>query len=132
VFPATAATYVASYPAPPAAPAPAPLRGVPRAGGSAPKTIRATRRGKVSLRVTCRRASRPCRITVKLRYKGKTIARANKRVRAGKGAHVTLRLPRAIRQKLARKGSLQMKAVISGDRAGRTATTRRLRVLASG
>jgi hypothetical protein len=139
VFPASPATYVATYPAPPLVatyPAPplvaTPAQGALRAAGSAPTTIRATRRGKVGLRVTCRRTSRPCRITVKLRYRAKIIARATKRARAGKRVQVTLQLPRAISQKLARKGSLKMNAVITGDRAGRTATTRRLRVRAAG
>jgi hypothetical protein len=130
VFPAAAATYVATYSGPPAAPV------TPPAGGSGKKpdrrtTIRATRRGKLRIGVTCRRTSRPCKITVRLRHGGKTIARAKVRVRAGKRVQVTVRLPRPIREKLARRGSLPMTAVITGHRPGkRTATTRPLRVRA--
>jgi hypothetical protein len=127
LFPAAPATYAATYPAPPAQPAP------PAAAPRAPRkirTVRATRRGKIRLRVTCRRTTRPCRITVRLRHRGKTIARAEVRVRAGRRAWVTVRLPRAIRQRLARKRSLPMTAVISGHRAGSKTTTQRLRVRA--
>jgi hypothetical protein len=127
VFPAAPATYVASYPAP-SAPAAAPT---PHSARRATRrTIRATRRGTVRLRVTCRRTTRPCVITVRLRHRGKTIARAEVRVRAGRSARVTLRLPRPIRRRLARKGSLPMTAVITGHRAGSRTATQRLRVRA--
>jgi hypothetical protein len=132
-FPATAAEYVATYPArpAPAPPAPAPPAGTPdpkRPGEGKPTVIRATRRGKIKLGVTCRRTKRPCRITVRLRHGGKTVARRTVRVNAGRRTHVRLQLPRAIRKKLNRRRSLRMTAVISGHRPGGTAATRQLRV----
>jgi hypothetical protein len=105
---------------------------VPRKASSRPTTVRATRRGFVRLRVACRRTSRPCRIKVRLRHGGRTIARAKARVRAGRRVQVTLRWPRPIRRKLSRRGSLPMTAAITGDRPGKRTTTKRLRVLAAG
>jgi hypothetical protein len=68
---------------------------------------------------------------VRLRRDRKQIARDRLRVRPGKRARATLRLPGSIRRRLARHGSLRMSAVISGHRAGSTAATVRLRVLAA-
>ena len=120
VFPAAAASYVATYPGPPAA-----------RKGRKRTMVRATRRGRVRLLVTCRRTRARCGITVRLRHRAKVVARAHRRVAAGKRGRVTLRLPHAVRRKLARRRTLRMTAVIAGHRAGRTTATRRLRVVAA-
>jgi hypothetical protein len=85
----------------------------------------------IRLPVTCRRTKARCRVTVRLRHDGKVVARGRKRIAAGKQGRVTLRLSRPVRRKLVRKRSLPMTAVIAGHRAGRTTTTRRLRVVAA-
>jgi hypothetical protein len=128
VFPAAAATYAASYVAP-AAPAGAAAER-PGAGPGASQRIRASARGRIRLGVTCRRTARACRITVRLRHRGKVIARKRVRVAAGKRAVVTLKLPRRVRARLQRRGALRLTAVITGQRAGGKPVRRKLRVLA--
>jgi hypothetical protein len=67
---------------------------------------------------------------VRLRYSGKVIDRASKRVRPGRKAKVALELPRSVQRRLARKGSLRMRAEIRGHRAGTEPEIRRIRVVA--
>jgi hypothetical protein len=97
-----------------------------------PRRVRASRRGRVKLRVSCPRRERLCRIDIRLRHAGKTVARKKLRLAGGKTRRVSLRLNRGARRKLQRSGALRVTAVIvARDLAGNRRTTRtRIRVLA--
>jgi hypothetical protein len=142
VFDAVPGAYVATYPPPPPVTATGgattgagrgPTGSGATGGGGKPVKrtleIRATRRGDVKLPVTCRRTTRACRTTVRLKYRGRTAARKTVRIGAGKRVQVTLRLSRGTRRKLTRSGSLVLTAVITG--AGAPTPTQRVRVLAA-
>jgi hypothetical protein len=149
VFPAASGNYVATYPGgggtapgggtPPAAggtnPPPGGAPALDRVGPRVrvrPRRLRATRRGRVKLRVSCPRSERFCRVDLKLRRAGATVARKRFRVAGGNTRRVSLRLKRAARRRLSRFGSLRAVAVAAArDAAGNRATTRtRVRLLA--
>jgi hypothetical protein len=148
VFDAAAGSYVATYgaAAPPAGgggnPTPAPTPGAgtttPAVDRKAPRvtirprTVRASRTGRVTLRATCPRGERRCRIDLRLRLGREYVARKTVTVAGGKTAKVTLKLRRSARRQLARKRSLKVVAyAIARDAAGNRATTKtRIRLLA--
>jgi CxxC motif-containing protein len=97
-----------------------------------PRRVRASRRGIVRLRVTCPRGVQVCRVDLRLRRRGKTLARKVVRVNGGRTRTVSLKLKRNARHKLARARSLRVIAVAAArSTAGQRATTRmRIRILA--
>jgi hypothetical protein len=97
-----------------------------------PRRVRVSRRGLVKLRVSCPRGERLCRINLRLRRQGATVARKKFRVAGGKTRRVSLRLNRKARRRLLRTGSLRVTAVAAArDLAANGATTRtRIRLLA--
>ena len=154
VFPAAAGAYVAAY-----APATGPGGGTTSPGGGAPpavggsgpppsgapaldqlaprvrvrpRRVRVTRRGLVKLRVSCPRSEQFCRVDLRLRRAGVTLARKKFQVAGGKTRRVSLRLRRSTRRRLSRLGSLRAVArAAARDAAGNRATTRtRVRLLA--
>jgi hypothetical protein len=149
VFAAVAGDYVATYPPAsggvPASPPPAGGT-VPPAGATVPsapdrlaprvrvrpRRVRASRRGLVVVRVSCPRGERVCRVDLRLRRRGATLAGKRFRVAGGTTRRVTLRLNRDARRRLVRSGPLRVAAVAAArDAAGNRATTRtRIRLLA--
>jgi hypothetical protein len=97
-----------------------------------PRRVRASRRGLVKLRVSCPRGERLCRIRIRLRHAGATLARKRLVLRGGKTRRVSLRLTRSARRRLQRAGALRVTAVVTArDLAGNRTTTRvRIRLLA--
>jgi hypothetical protein len=97
-----------------------------------PRRVRASRRGRVTLRVRCPRGERVCRVDLRLRRAGSTMARKRFQVAGGETRRVSLRLTRGARRKLARSSSLRVVATATArDTAGNRATTRtRIRLLA--
>jgi hypothetical protein len=158
VFDAAAGTYVATYPpAPGTGGGPG---GTPGTGGGGPGTpgkgsggssggandnsaphakikrrrITASRKGVVVVRVKCPADEIRCDMNLKLRLRGKTIARTKFTVAGSKTAKVHLKLRRPVRRKLAAAGSLRFSAVLKAhDAAGNhRTTTKHIRVLAPG
>jgi hypothetical protein len=137
VFDAAAGAYVASY---------APGAGSPTRSGSpsgakdrsaprvrlARRTLRASKRGIVVLPVRCPRTERRCRIDLRLRRAGKSLARSRFVVAGGKTARVHLTLPRRALARLVRRGSMRLTVVMKArDAAGNRRTTKtRVRLLA--
>jgi hypothetical protein len=90
------------------------------------RTVRATRKGLVTLRVACPRGEIRCSIDLRLRLRrGKhQLVRKSLSVAGGKSASVTLRLTRSDRLRLVRLRSLFVDATASArDVAGNHATT---------
>ena len=82
-----------------------------RAVGIVTRRVRMSHKGAVRLRVACRTPARDCRVRLRLRLHGRTIAHRRFTVRGGDTRRVTLILSRAARRKLARKRSLRVVAV---------------------
>jgi hypothetical protein len=97
-----------------------------------PRRVRASRTGRVRLRVTCPRDERRCRIEVRLRLGRKYVGRKTVTVAGGRTARVTVKLRRSARRQLSRKRSLKVVAyAIARDAAGNRATTKtHIRLLA--
>jgi hypothetical protein len=90
-----------------------------------PRTVRATHAGTVSLRVSCPRSARSCRISLRLQRGRRVVASGTLTVSGGEARSVTLKLSRAARRDLARKRSLLVTAIAAArDKAGHRATTR--------
>jgi hypothetical protein len=129
VFAAAPGSYVATYGSGAAggggaAPGSALDRSAPRVK-IRPRRVRMSRRGLVKLRVSCPRGERVCRVDLRLRRKGVTLARKRLRVAGGKTRRVSMRLNRRARRQLVRAGSLRVKAVaIARDNAANRGTTR--------
>jgi hypothetical protein len=101
---------------------PPPGCGGPRVG---PELVRASRRGIAKLRLTCPRAVSRWRVNLRLRRRGKTLARNVVRVNGGRTRTVSLKLKRNTRRELARARSLRVVAVATArGSASRRATTR--------
>ena len=107
---------------------PRPCRGVK----VRPRRVRASRRGIVKLRVTGPRGVKVCRVDLRLRRRGKTLARKVVRVNGGRTRTVSLKLKRKARSDLVRARSLRVIAVAAArSAAGQRATTStRIRILA--
>jgi hypothetical protein len=90
-----------------------------------PRRVRVSRRGLVRLKVSCPRGERLCRVDLRLRRRGATVARKKFRVAGGETRRVSLRLTRKARRRLVRSGSLRVTAVATArDLAANRATTR--------
>ena len=135
VFAAAPGAYVAAYP-PAAAGAAGALR---RGRAKAPRVrvrphrVRVSRRGRVKLRVTCPRGAGVCRVDLRLRRRGMTLASGKLRVSGGKTRAVSLTLKRSALRRLARAGSMRVLATSAArDSDGnRAETKRRLLLLAA-
>jgi hypothetical protein len=133
IFDGVPGGYVATYP-PPAPLPPGELSGSPRKAPAAlriGKRLRATRRGKVRVRVVCARGDRPCRVTLTLRHRDRRVGRRRALVEAGSARSLTVRLSRPARRKLADRGRLRLRVVLatrSGEEVWKV--TRRVTVLA--
>ena len=85
------------------------------------RRARVSRRGKVRLRFACLSPARDCRVRLRLRLDRRTVAKRTFTVKRGGTRRVTVKLDRAARRKLVRKGSLRVTAVVTaGDRTTRT------------
>ena len=113
------------------APAPAPPAGQPAADVTAPVVTlgrRAALRGnakRVPLRVTCP-ASEPngCNVTIELRRKGQTLGRKRIELDGGEKGVAYVRLSKAARALLKKKGSLAVKARVRAEDGAGNARTR--------
>jgi len=91
--------------------------------GVGARTLRASRKGVVKLKLTCPGGETNCTITVKLVYAGKTLAKRIVTLAGGRSSNVTLKLSKANRKKLAKRHSLKAKALITAlDAAGNKST----------
>jgi hypothetical protein len=80
---------------------------------------RVSKTGKVTVRVGCPASETSCKIAVALKSGRTTLASKKVTVNGGKTANVSLRLSRAARRQLAKRGHLKVKAVIGAtDSAG--------------
>jgi hypothetical protein len=90
-----------------------------------PRQVRVSRRGRLSLRVSCPPGERFCRAALRVRRKGTTVAQTQFEVAGDKTRRVSLRLTRGTRRRLSGSGSLRAMAVVTArDLAGNRATTR--------
>jgi hypothetical protein len=120
VFDGAAGAYVATYPG----------GGTPPAGASrkAPRVrlmqrkARVSRKGFVRLRLRCPRTAAKCRTRVRIRHRGRVIAKRTVILKGGKTTKVKLRLTRRARTKLAKAGSLRVNVVLRVSARGRTPT----------
>jgi hypothetical protein len=88
------------------------------------RTVRATNKGLVTLRVACPSGEVRCRVDLRLRRGNRQLVRKSLTVAGGKSASVTLRLTRSDRLRLVRVRSLLVDAAASArDVAGNHATT---------
>ena len=96
------------------------------------RTVRASRKGVVTLRLSCPRGEVRCPVELRLRRGARLLVRKDVSVAGGKSANVTLRLLRSDRLRLVRVRSLRVDAAATvRDVAGnRFTTTTPIRVLA--
>jgi N,N-dimethylformamidase beta subunit-like, C-terminal len=97
-----------------------------------PRRVRASRRGVVTLRVTCPAGEGMCSVDLQLRRAGTTMARKTLEVGGGSTREISLRLTPSARRRLLRSGSLSVVALAAArDLAANRGTTRtRIRILA--
>jgi hypothetical protein len=90
------------------------------------KSLRASKRGTVGVKVGCPATETSCKITVQL-MRGKTVAaKKTVTVKGGKTKTVTLQLTKTIRRQLSSHHSLKVTAVLSAkDAAGNQKTTKK-------
>ncbi len=88
--------------------------------------------GAVALRVSCPQGEVRCEVRLRLRLKGRTVAKRTVTMTGGQTRAYRLRIKRSARTRLARKGSLRVTAVAKArDAAGNEATARKaVRLLA--
>jgi hypothetical protein len=127
--------YVATYrPGPPAPRPPGELSGSARRAPAAlriPERVRASRRGKVRVRVVCRAGERPCRATITLRHRDRRVGRRRAIVAAASARTVGVRLSGPARRKLADRRRLRLRVVLETRRGEQARTvTRHVTVLA--
>jgi hypothetical protein len=96
------------------------------------RTVRASAKGLVTLRVTCPRSELRCRVELRLRRGKRELVRKTMTVAGGKSANFKLRLTRSDRLRLVRVRTLLVDAAATArDVAGNHATTTtRVRLLA--
>ena len=89
------------------------------------KSLRVSKTGTVSFRVGCPATEQSCQVTLQLKNAaGKTVASKTATIKGGKTATVTLKLTKAAKQQLAKRGSLKVSSVVSAtDAAGNHRTT---------
>jgi hypothetical protein len=100
----------------------------------AKRTVRAARKGTVTLRLSCPRTETRCRIDLQLVRGKQKLAHATKTLAGGQSVNLTLRLSRAAIRQLARAGALRVDAVVTArDAAGNHSTSRaKIKLLAPG
>jgi hypothetical protein len=98
------------------------------------RTVRASRSGKVTVRVSCPRSAQHCQVNLVLRRAGRQLGHRLVTVGGGKTAKVTVRLTRAARKQLARARSLKVDVVATSTAAARSRviTRAQIRLLAPG
>jgi hypothetical protein len=98
------------------------------------RTVRASRSGKVTVRVSCPRSALHCQVNLVLRRAGRQLGHRLVTVGGGKTAKVTVRLTRAARKQLARARSLKVDVVATSTAAARSrvVTRAQIRLLAPG
>jgi hypothetical protein len=90
-----------------------------------PKTVRVSQTGTMTLSIKCPTGESRCRASLKLKLNGRAVAGKATTINGGKTAKVALRLSKAARSPLARKGSLKVTATcVTRDAAGNARTTR--------
>jgi hypothetical protein len=109
----------------PAAPAP------PKAHAAklSQRLLKASRKGRVKVRVTCT-SDTACKGMLRLRRNGRTLAKKAFSIDAGKSRKLTLKLSKSARRMLAKKGSLRIRLSVQGADAngGSIDASRRLRL----
>jgi hypothetical protein len=97
-----------------------------------PRKVRVSRAGRLRLRFTCPTGMSGCKVLLRLRRNGKTVASRRFVVKGAKPRTVGLYLSRSTRRKLVRARVLRVTAVASvTDRAGhRNVTRKQIRLLA--
>ena len=89
-----------------------------------PKLLRISKTGSVTLKVKCPKSEKSCKITLRLKLNGKTIAKQTVTITGGKIARITLKLPASVRAMLRKHTSLKLTATgTATDAAGNTRTT---------
>jgi hypothetical protein len=96
-----------------------------------PRSVRASRAGKVAFRVKCPRTEQRCKIAVELKRGGKVLARKTVSIGGGKTVKVTLRLNKAARRYLSTHARLRVTAVTVARDAAGNRSTKRVRVTVS-
>jgi hypothetical protein len=96
-----------------------------------PRSVEVSDNGRFRVRLRCPADEIECRIVLRVRYKGKTVARKRVTVDGGDTERVTLRLNRSARAALVFRGRLRVRAVTTARDAagnrGKTRTRMRLR-----
>lgn len=89
------------------------------------RSSRLSRTGTVQLVLTCPKATPRCSVSVALTASGKTVAHGSVKVRGGRHTTLTLRLSKAARATIAKRGHLRVTAVVvAKDQAGGARTSR--------
>jgi hypothetical protein len=92
----------------------------------APRDVRVSSRGRLRLRVHCPLAEDRCRVQLKLKLGGKTVASRKLKVSGSTTRSIWLTLRRSARERLFEKGALRVKATaVSRDSGGGRAVTRK-------
>ena len=90
----------------------------------APRSVFVSNKGRFKVRLRCPSTETRCRIVLRIRYRGKTVASKAVTVLGGRTARVTLRLKPSARVALNSNGLLRVTAVTTArDAAGNRATT---------
>jgi hypothetical protein len=94
------------------------------------RSLRASKRGTVGVRVGCPATEERCKVTLVLKNGHKSAARKTVTVKGGKTVTVTLKLNKATRLQLSKHSNLKVSAVVTAtDAAGNRKTTTRRRTL---
>ena len=89
-----------------------------------PRTVYVSNRGRFKVRLSCPSNETRCRIALRIRYRGKTVASKTVTVLGGQTRTVTLRLKPSARTALNRNSRLRVTAFTTArDAAGNRATT---------
>jgi hypothetical protein len=92
--------------------------------GITPKSVRVSKTGRVTLKVKCPSGETRCKVTMRLKLNGVTVAKKTTTIRGGKTVSVSLQLSASARAKLARRGSLKVTASgTATDAAGNVKVT---------
>jgi hypothetical protein len=120
VGPATERSFIISAPSPPTPPDNTAPKVRPE-----PRFVKVSRRGMFTVRLRCPSTETSCRIVLRVRYRGRTVASKRVTVLGGRTARVTLRLKPSTRATLQTRLRLKVIAVTTArDAAGNRATTR--------
>jgi hypothetical protein len=87
------------------------------------RSLRVSRRGTVAMSVSCPAKLKRCKVTQRLRNGDRTVASRTVTVKGGRARTVTLKLSKAARALLRRRGSLAVTGVVTTDAGGRRRTT---------